>query len=197
MLSRPIRFGNSRDIVLDRELKAVFDLVNIREGDFVTITTDGTSVVISPTLYESRTPVISMTAQEALMQLNPNGMQQFEDARNTDPDFDTKMEAMMPEMLKIFQKYHHVQAKMMELGTSIFDEATAAFAVHGDKALFIKQINAARAKACPESKEMDREMLELSIRHNDSWSHESSLQEAIASFEETWGEPFHKDTQSC
>lgn len=196
MLSRPIRFGTSRDIVLDQELKAVFDLVNIREGDFVTITTDGTSVVISPTLYESRTPVISMTAQEAFLQIRP-GIAESQKASHMDPEFGQKVVAMMPDMMALQQKYAHVMAKFMELGTSYIDEVATSFAQHGDKKRFLKEMMIARAKACPEAKEYDREMLQLSIKYNDSWSHDSSFQEAIASFEETWGEPFHKDTQSC
>jgi antitoxin component of MazEF toxin-antitoxin module len=160
MLKKLIKYGNSNALVLD---KALLEILNIKEGGIVKISTNGKSLIISPSENDTN-PTLYWDAQSAFMtavQQNHEKHLKTFDIKN--PDHAERFKKGMPLFSDLFVRYPDIHQKLHQLQQNEdYNNALADLAQKYDplkeNTLYLQEMVKLQDQFSPEIKQFHEEM---------------------------------------
>ena len=168
MLKKLVKYGNSTALVLEKPL---LELLEMEEGGYVKITTDGKSLMLAPVPNSKG----MANVKEAIMIASRNMYEkelekkQGEGSVTTEQldAYQAKIEAMKPIFGELFEKYNVNQYSKIFISDE-YQKEMAALALECDQQghpeEYLQRMLEVRYKYCPELKAYDDEVEERTAR---------------------------------
>lgn len=160
MLKKLAKYGNSTTLVID---KAILELLNMNESTIVKLTTDGTSLIITPATPANKNEKVSYETLEALSaakQVMHSKMAHMQ-VSNVDKELQAKMQKEFEQIFKKHSKaflLFNSQILMSKEFQDALKDVTAKVDPSSDPEGFYKEFNKLKVQFCPEIAGLEKDL---------------------------------------
>jgi antitoxin component of MazEF toxin-antitoxin module len=169
MLKKLVKYGNSTALVLEKPL---LELLEMEEGGYVKITTDGKSLTLTPIPNSKGMGNMKEAMQIASRNMYEQDLEKKHGKGNVTSEmvdaYQRKAEAMKPIFAELFAKYNVMQLSGILMANADYQKDMTALSLECDQQAhpeeYLQRMLEVRYKYCPELKAYDDEVKERTGR---------------------------------